>query len=426
MKNNVKNGAFIKAIGKCFLMFAILTGTVLVNTACEKDLEIPKENQLQNQNPSGQTPKDTIVSNDTTETQGNTLDPDIISEHLVFSGNALKITGSLPKAPDGQLKIDVHDTIYLVKGYPYGDRIQILAESGQTAKAGEVSGAFVSVVGSQIYHDVTAGTNAMSTFWIDETGGHHSTYTFNLDINNLPGSEDLDYPLSTDVIIQPHDAAGVPLDEFERTITIEDPENSCNDIRFATFGIPWEWEFSIRLDSNADWEELSAPGLVLDLGDFAQGCCGGITGETTLWLFDPGCHDQADTYLEMEIDPFYTPLFEILRLFDDGSAKIYARDVENNLDLLNTNLCARQAAYLYDDEVDWGEGTHDFTPGATTLELNFSNFNSFAKPRKYNDIIYTCHSLLIFTSFGEGGEIGKVYKLYDNNTAFDFEKLWFD
>jgi len=361
------------------------------------------------------------------------IDPDILSEHLVLQ-DANKITGSLPTASDGGIKIDVRDTIYVVKGYPFGNRIQVLPQSDGQGRimAGDISGMYVQVVGSEIYYDTPGG--AEETHWIDEFGDHHTTYTFNLDLD-LTDMTDVTYPLSTEVILQPHDEAGTPLDEFERTIVVEDPENifgvNCNDIRrpVNAEGSFWEWEFTIRNSGSGDAEVLSAPGLFYDLGDIAGGCCNDICN-CTIWPPYPGCNDQSATYVEMHIDPYYMPIYEFLWLWDDGRAQILAQDIQNNFDRSNSNVCTGEVAYLFNDETDDGEGTHDFTPGATTLTLDFPNFSGFARPFRQSEIIYTCNTLIMIQSEGEGGgEIGKVYKLFVPNDLYDpyaFEKLWFD
>ena len=352
------------------------------------------------------------------------IDPDIAMEHLVLK-DASKISGNLPTAPDGGFMIDASDTIYLVKGYPIGDRIQVLPQTtgnGRIAGSG-ISGMYVQVVGSEYYYDTPGG--AAETHWIDETGDHHTTYTFDLDLD-LTDMQDVTYPLSAEVILQPHDDSGIPLDEFDRTIIVEDPENSCNDIRRPPIITMWQWEFSIRINGSGNVEELSAPGLFFDLGDRAGGCCNDICNCTN-WPPFNGCNDQSATYIEMEIDPFYMPAYEFLLLWDDGRAEIYAKDIANNFDRSNSNVCTGEVAYFFNDEEDDVKGTHDFTPGATTLTLDFPNFSGFARPFRQSEIIYTCNTLIMFQSEGEGGgEIGKVYKLFDGDLTFAFEDFWFD
>lgn len=57
--------------------------------------------------------------------QGIELEADEASEYLNLS-NSTKITGQLPPAPDGQLAINVRDTIYAVKGHPEASPILMI------------------------------------------------------------------------------------------------------------------------------------------------------------------------------------------------------------------------------------------------------------------------------------------------------------
>lgn len=419
MKKSFENGAYLRAMQRGFSVLGIFTVILMLNLACEENTEMPTDHD-----PLPPTDNDSIATDPPDDPTGQ-IDPDILSEYLML-GDAVKMTGQLTTPADGQLKIDVQDTIYLIKGYPYGDKIQITQAAGQTSRTSEthISGMYVQVVGSQTYYDAPAGSSAMSTVWIDEMGDHHTTYTFNLDFEDFSEVEEAEYPLSTDIIIQPHDEAGTPLDEFERTVTIEDPENSCNDIR-NPLGSFWEWEFSITIDPDGNVEELSAPGLRFDLGDFAKGCCGGV-GPTTQWPSYPGCHDQSPTWVELPIDPYYVPLFEFLELQKSGWAYVSASDVERNLDRSHTNLCTLEPVYLYNKDIDNGTGTHDFTPGATRLTLDFPNFSSFAKPIKFTEIVYTCHSLVMSANYGEGGSIGKVYKRTSFNDTDRHAFYWYE
>ncbi|MDZ7604230.1 MAG: hypothetical protein U5K79_01290 [Cyclobacteriaceae bacterium] len=76
------------------------------------------------------------------------IDPEKASVYLKLS-NAIKIDGDLPIAPNGKLKINVKDTIYIVHGLPFGDRIVVKHDGLQ-----EIIGFFVGVVDDTLYYDV--------------------------------------------------------------------------------------------------------------------------------------------------------------------------------------------------------------------------------------------------------------------------------
>ncbi len=115
-----------------------------------------------------------------------------------------KITGSLPQAPDFQLKINVKDTIVVMKGL-YGVRIVVRHNGVQ-----DISGFYVAVENSSFYYDVP----------VEDSQAADSTDVFYIDITD---DESIEYPFTISVIIQPHNPAGEPLDQFEREVEAIDP-----------------------------------------------------------------------------------------------------------------------------------------------------------------------------------------------------------
>ena len=76
------------------------------------------------------------------------IDPNQASEFLLFM-DAQEIQGSLPSAPNGRMYMNVEDTIYSIKGYPFGNRIRFQKSASQ-----DVSGYYVGIPGASVYYDV--------------------------------------------------------------------------------------------------------------------------------------------------------------------------------------------------------------------------------------------------------------------------------
>lgn len=399
----------IMHIWRNHLTIMVLMGiSMLITTACTEDSLLSDD------------PDDPIAPKDSV----NQIDPDFAGEHLVLT-NATRIAGVLPTASGGQLKIDVKDSIYLIKGHPYGDRIHILHDEFQ-----QVSGFYVAIKNSTFYFDVEETL-------IEGEAESDTVSTLLLDLD-LPEDTQQSYPISIEVIIQPHNDTGLPLDEFERTLVIEDPENSsgkaCNSIINESIPINngaalqsiWVWEFTIR-ENSSGINLLSAPGLIFDLDNNGKvgGCC--LFNATQ---FPPyfGCDSTATEWVEMEVDEYYVPLYDVLILEQNKSAYVWSAEAKQFLDRPNTDLCANTPvpAYISSISGPQGSGTHDFSPGATSLRLTFPNFSGFSKPPVNSQIEYTCHSLIL--SFGsEGDQFHKVYKLNrGEHDIFEFRQVWFD
>ena len=345
-------------------------------------------------------------------TPGSVQDPDYVAEHLVFQ-SAAKLMGNLASPADGQLRMNFKDSIFFVKGHPLGQRILVSHDPSQ-----QVKGFYVQIKNAAFYFDV-------EEILIRGEAEGDSTSNFILDLD-LPEEADVVYPFVADVIIQPHDEAGAPLDEFTRKMVVEDPEittgSGCNDIRRPPAYYSWEWQFTIRQNSSGI-SLLSAPGLIFDLGDKALGCCNGW--DHTVWPPFEGCNDKSEYWVEMPADLYYKPLYELLWLWDDGSAEIKSQEAMQTLDKSNTDLCSLQPAYFFSNPKTNGEGTHNFTPGATTLHLDFPGFSGFSKPPADSQITYTCHVLVM--SYGSESDIfHKVYQLNGSDEPSIIWTQWFE
>lgn len=415
-------------------MLFILLGLLLAISACDKENELTGDSDPPvNENSDEQGQDDTTPQDSMPDTNGQ-IDPDIIANNLALK-DAITVNGDLPAALDGQILIDVKDTIFLVKGYPFGDRIQLLPESGQASRTnrGGISGMYVQVLGSTFYHNVPS--EAVETIWVDEFGDHRTTYTFDLDLD-LSDLGDISYPFSIEIKLQPYDEAGTPLDEFERVVTIEDPEDSakCDDIRRepGTSDNVWVWDYSIRA-YNGQILNVIAPGLAAAINSIGGGCClsdgrSVTTSEDNLCFEDTTAPER--TWVELELDDYSVRTFEVMWFYTNGLFDFGGIYRNKQYDRSITNFCTGIAGYTFDRE-DYGifDGGHDFMPGATSINLDVANW--FGPYRMFSsyDLIYTCNTLLLMNQGGddEWTFVYRKLKSGDNPTAFDTQfKPWFE
>ena len=385
---------------KCsgWLTILLLTG-LLWMAACESDIDPIDGDQSNNSS----NPTDPV-----------TYDPDEISEYLVLD-NATKINGTLPTAPDGQLKIDARDTIFLVKGYRLGSRIRVLHDSTQ-----DVSGFNIHLSGASFYYDVPE--DIVEGQYVAQGEGD-TTSVLELDID-LP-EDDVEYPYTAEVIIQPHGPSGQLFDEFSRYITIEDPESgeNCNSIVEKT----WEWNFTLRVN-NGDITSVWAPGLGIPINTTGGGCCGGEGKSYT--VTDPQCvadiQEPNMKWIKVYPNDYYVRPFEILHFYDGGKALAFQKEVIKNWDLFNTDFCSKALAYTFTVNDNFArEGEHDFTPGASYMRLNFPDWKGGWRPLG-GDIVYTCN-VLVIVSGSEGDAFLAVYKQWDGFSMIEnTQVIWHD
>lgn len=432
MKNNEKKGALIKALRKCFLVLGMLSATLMINTACEKDSEMPQENPQQ-QSPNGQTPQDSVPPQDSTDTQGNTLDADKLSEYLVLK-DAVKINGNPPTTTDGQLQVDVKDTIYVIKGYPLGDRLQIKHQAGQN-----VTGFYVYVGSASYYFDVPEEEN---DYIPPQESDTTSVLVLDLDI---PEDEGVDYPFTTEIVILPHDESGMPLDEFDRWVTVEDPDNAsgngCNSIMQPYEGLEtaprWRWDLTFW-EQNGNIIRGWAPNRKETINSQGVGCCNEDTGRSYYVGETPGCAPNATspgltrvTLTSEEINDYVVRIEEYMWIYDTGVFNYEGIEDKKNWYSFDTNFCTKELSYLFSYEKfgapnDTPVGTHDFTPGASRINLNLRNWQGPYRLPSSADIVYTCHSLLLIRE-SEGIDLfTSRYEDYTRNVILGVYERWHD
>ena len=404
----------ITLIGTLLMVLALLC------TACEEDDVDDDQNNPDTEQPGDGSDNDDNAA-DPDDNHNDQVDPAILSSRLLLP-NATAIAGTLQPAMDSGYKIDVKDTIFVMKDFHIGDRIQILPDTtGLSARDTVITGVYVQIDGAHEYYDVPGGLNASA--WIDESGKPYTTFNFSMDIDL--DDLGLGFPFSTEIIIQPHDENGTPMDSFEKTLTVEDPKNEsgagCNDIRTSKPGdFVWEWEFDIYLTADGDFEEnFAAPGMTLWYNNQYGGCC----DENGKSFSGFPCGSRSPYYRIVEApEEYYMPLFASLNLLDDGTINGGGAAGENRP--IDINYCTGAVQYEAKATSDGGVGTHNFTPGATSLTIN-ADYSGFSKPFPQSEIIYTCHTLVMTVPNGPSGEIGRVYKRLDNG-YLDFFVQWND
>ncbi len=380
----------------------VLGGTVLALIACEKELELPAENPQQQENPDRQENPEEEEPKDSVPDTTNGLGPDALSAYLVLK-DAVEVTGEPPTATDGQLKIDVKDTLYLIKGYPYGDRIRVKHDPAQ-----HIAGFNIYVGGSSYYFDVPAES-------VDGGKENDTIVSLILDLD-LPEDEMIDFPFSTEITIQPHDGSGNPLDEFPVTLTVEEPVDDrtgngsiCNSITQTFEGLEtpprWKWDFS-HLEFNGEiliW----APDRKQKINPLGWGCCvnGNISGTAADSPFcREGTTQPGYVWVELEVDDYVIRNAEFMWVFDNDVFNVKGQEDKKQYFPSLTDFCTGEIGYEYSLEVygapnDTPVGTHDFTPGATRINLDLPNWQgSYRMPRSAT-LVYTCHSVLFLWDF---------------------------
>ena len=383
-------------------MMLILSGVVVMAIACDKDPEIPEEDLQQQEDPDTQDDSDSDQPKDSVPDSTGELDSDTLSEYLVLK-DALKMSGDLPTATDGGIKVDVSDTIYLVKGYALGNRIRFKHDPSQ-----QIKGFNIYVGSASYFFDVPKEQN--EDYIPPQEGDSTSVLVLDLDI---PEDEEVDYPFSTEIVIQPHDGSGNPLDEFDRIVTIEDPDDSsssgCNSIMQPYEGLDtpprWRWDFTFW-EQNGTIIKAWAPNRKQTINSQGVGCCTD-NGNSYYVNEHPSCGANITgpgftkvTLTREEIDDYVQRIEEYMWIYDNGVFDYQGIEDKKNWYSFDTNFCTKELAYIYSYEVygapnDTPVGTHDFTPGATSLNLDLPNWQGPYRMPRRTDIVYTCHVLLL-------------------------------
>lgn len=400
-------------IGKYLGLLVMVVSGLLLISGCEKDLDPDPQAD----------PDDPNNPNPTTN-----VDPEKASEYLVLD-NATKMTGKPESVPDGQIQMDVKDTIFVVKGYPIGSRLEFLHDPSQ-----DISGFYIYVKGASVYFDVP---ESIMDGQYEAKGEEDTTSVLVLDLDPTVDKEEVDYPYSVEIVIQPHDPAGIGLDSISRVITVEVPNETsgnngaCNSIlrTRGTANRIWEWEFSVR-EYNGQILNILAPGLATSINSQGSGCCrdDGVSVTTS---DSPGCTSVGTsanlTWVELEVDDYLTLTYEIIWFWEDGNFEYWGEENKRQYDRSTTNFCTGTVGYTYDRKSYIHLGTHDFVAGSDHMNLNITDSEGGYRPAGSMDLIYTCNTLIL--QWGLDDNWSKVYRRAltgENPIPFSkFYKTWF-
>ncbi len=404
-----------------FLCQLLLLTILLSFYACQNDPDIePDKNEQKEEN---EEPEEENEEEDENNNSGSTFTSDELSSFLVFSENPTQISGNLSSAPDGQMKIDVEDTIYVVKGYPLGNRISFLKDPSQ-----DITGFYISVAGASHYFDVPK-TIEEDQFVAEGEDDTVSVILLGFDPSaqngRLAETKETTYPVTTEIKIQPHDKNGTAIDEFTKFITVEDPESgaNCNSILEKT----WEWNFTFRIN-NGEIVNIWAPGLGIPINTKGGGCCNGDGKSFT--VTDPGCvaniNEPNMKWIEVYPNDFYVRPFEILHFYSGDKVLAFQKEIIKNWDLFNTDFCSQNLTYTSKVNDNFArQGEHDFTPGASRIKLSFPDWKGGWRPTG-GDIVYTCNTLVIIAG-NEGDTFLYVYRLWNGFSLItQTQVIWHD
>ena len=339
------------------------------------------------------------------------IDPTEASTALVLQ-NATKINGSLPPAPEGNLKINHEDTIYVVSDLPFGARVVIEHEPIE-----EISGFYVGVPNSAFYYDVPKKD--------EDTEPYTSVFYLNY--------KDIGNP-AIPINIQPY-VNGIPADEFKKFIRVIKPVEDVNCLfNEKKEKYRWVWEFTVIEDHSGDIHTAYAPNMYVNSPGFSYGGCCWCNSETgdcfsTPAQFDPYCLSGNPEYYQISVeDEFDARHFGGLDLYENGLFEWLTRSDTKKFDPEFSDYCEDSAAYLTYENVAVAEGTHDFTPGAKTINFNVTNSFDFHDPTTPGHVwhlpngtlMYTCKSLII----SQAGSHGVTSIVFRRGKESSTEDLW--
>ena len=374
------------------LLSMILLSGLLWVVACESDID----------------PMDDDQSNNSNNNQV-AIDPDEIAEYLMLA-DASKITGDLPTAPDGQLKINVKDTIYLLKGFPYGERV-VIRHNGLY----DISGFYVGVENSSFYYDVP----------VVAMEAQDSTDVIYI---NLGDTEGLDWKFPFPIIILPHGPDGMSWDKFVRVIKVEDPEEEpgCSitvPTDYSLDLVHWEWSYTVNVDAAGNVLHFEGKGVKKVSAYQTGGCCNDDGTNTTV-ANDPYCFSKYSdgtpnpNWRSIDVSHYFMWAYDILYLYNDGTFRQANTSVQTNYRPSLSDFCNNEAAYDFDINTFVKFGTHDFTPGAKYINFTYNVTDPpvFGKNIYGGELLYSCHNMII--SFGgEGSKWHSIFRRPANGVS---------
>jgi len=331
------------------------------------------------------------IGNGKVDNTADDFTPDELSELLVLK-DAARITGELATAPDLQLKINVKDTVYSLKGL-YGARVVVRHDGLH-----DISGFYIAVSGSSSYYNVPA----------EDEGVQDSTDVFYIDAD-VPENGEADYPFTIPIRIQPYDPTGAPLDEFVKLLTIENPETGtgCSiAVPFANtsnlaYGA-WKWIHTLGIDASGLIFHREAPGLKKGSPYKTGGCCNDDGTNSTV-ANDPYCFAKFSDgtpnprWRSIEVSHYFTWVYDLIWFYDNGTFTHQNLSHQTNYRPSKSDFCNEKPFYEFDKGFFLKTGTHDFTPGSKYLTITYDVTDPpvYGKTINSGELRYDCNGMAL-------------------------------
>jgi hypothetical protein len=369
----------------------LLSATLLWMTACESDAIDDGNNPNNGNNP----------------VRPTDVEPDEIAGLLKLH-NASKIPGKMPASGSGQLRINIKDTLYMLPGFPVGDRI-VIRHNGHY----DVRGFYISVANSSFYYDLPK----------QEAEAQDSTDVFYFNMEDLEGL-DWTYPFSFPISIGPYGPDGIPIKEFVRIVTVEeqdvDGETSITVPKsFSLDSVHWEWRYTLTTDPTGLVTHFEGKG-VKKKSEYQTGGCCNDDGTSTTVANDPYCFSKYSDgspnprWRTIDVSHFFMWAYDILYLYDDGTFRQANTSMQTNYRPSLSDFCNNDPHYDFDINTFVKFGSHDFAPGTKQIKFTYdvSNPPVFGKNVYGGELAYSSHDILI--SFVVEGQ--KWYSKYKRPT----------
>jgi hypothetical protein len=311
---------------------------------------------------------------------------------LLFS-NGSKISGAVPAVTNtSAIRTNVKDTLYLMEGAKIP--IRFSHPEGQP-----VAGIFIAVNDGTFYYDVP----------VEHEEESDTVSIIFIDID----PDELELPYDAPAEIIPYDANDQPLDIVERIITVEEPSGPGCDITVDRPGTltdstglwapEWYWHHTVVYNSAGEATFINAPGYAHITLTAYEGCCDHDDNKN--------CNILSTTLnATVNAKISYTIMSETFAFFTNGTFARQTHERKQNFDAENTQWCPEIPAYLNDDQVVTYQGTHDYTPGATSISYltKYSNCDLCGYGSPGGALAFSCH-LLVITRGSEGSKQVRVY-----------------
>ena len=330
-----------------------------------------------------------------------------------------KVDGPLAVVANGNMTIDVKDTIYVVKDDPYMARVSVK-------------------------HD-TADVVSCFNIWVD---GLREAYYYNIPVAAESNDSIAVFYVSMDPLgvlftysekirIQPCGSGG-PMDEFQRVIAVEDPEpdtGSVCEIWTETEGATaWKWLFTQMIYPSGEIFKITAPDFEISSTEnngYRYGkCCWEDEdfGNMEVYPNDTTpkgiCNDQNPYYHSVHITEHYTLRpYEFLFIFSSGNFIHYVATREYDFEPWNSKICEGYAHHSVDYQNWTKTGTHNYSPGASSITFTTLVADPpFGPIPPRGKVVKTCHLMLI--ELDQDMKYRWVYQRYPNIESDSAPDYW--